>query len=235
MIGIKSHDGTGQEGGGVQQLKGVVSVCVVTGRYDLIVTVLLNDAHDLLQFYNQTGLENPGRPVRRDLRDIQDVQSQGTIHYLIKRGDPMAELLKTVLHERHTALGATMVDFGGWHMPIQYRTGIVGGTPGHTQVGRTLRCLPHGRFIVRGPGALPFLQHVLSNNAAALDTGFAHYTMIPQVGGAPSTTPISTGSRRTSTCWWSNAANREPTGTLCTRTSPIFPVRRWWTSPKRWR
>jgi aminomethyltransferase len=40
-----------------------------------------------------------------------------------------------------------------------------------------------GRFIVRGAGALSFLQHVLSNNAAALDTGFAQYTMIPNDRG----------------------------------------------------
>ena len=40
-----------------------------------------------------------------------------------------------------------------------------------------------GRFVVRGPGALPFLQHVLSNNAAALDVGMAQYTIIPTDGG----------------------------------------------------
>ena len=40
-----------------------------------------------------------------------------------------------------------------------------------------------GRFIVRGSGALAFLQHVLSNNAAALDPGFAQYTMIPNDRG----------------------------------------------------
>jgi Lrp/AsnC family transcriptional regulator for asnA, asnC and gidA len=35
------------------KLKGVVSVCVVTGRYDLMLTVLLSDAYDLLQFYTE--------------------------------------------------------------------------------------------------------------------------------------------------------------------------------------
>jgi aminomethyltransferase len=40
-----------------------------------------------------------------------------------------------------------------------------------------------GRFIVRGSGALAFLQHVLSNNAAALNAGFAQYTMIPNGHG----------------------------------------------------
>ena len=37
----------------------------------------------------------------------------------------MEQLLKTVLHEKHVNLGAKMVEFGGWDMPIQYETGIV--------------------------------------------------------------------------------------------------------------
>lgn len=48
------------------KLKGVVSVCVVTGRYDLILTVLLNESHDLLQFYTQ------------EVSKIRDVQSAET-------------------------------------------------------------------------------------------------------------------------------------------------------------
>ena len=96
----------------------------------------------------------------------------------------MGELLKTVLHERHLSLGATMVDFGGWHMPVQYR-GIV---EEHLATRRDagLFDISHmGRFAVRGAGALAFLQHLLSNNAAALDPGFAQYTMIPnEKGGA---------------------------------------------------
>ena len=95
----------------------------------------------------------------------------------------MGELLKTVLHGKHVALGATMVDFGGWHMPLQYRGGIVEEHLA-TRKGAGLFDVSHmGRFIVRGSGALAFLQHVLSNNAAALDPGFAQYTMIPNDRG----------------------------------------------------
>jgi Lrp/AsnC family transcriptional regulator for asnA, asnC and gidA len=47
-------------------LKNVVSVCVVTGRYDLLVTVLLNDGHDLLQFFTE------------EVSRIKDVQSAET-------------------------------------------------------------------------------------------------------------------------------------------------------------
>jgi Lrp/AsnC family transcriptional regulator for asnA, asnC and gidA len=48
------------------RLKGVVSVCVVTGRYDLILTVLMSDTHDLLAFYTE------------QVSQIRDVQSAET-------------------------------------------------------------------------------------------------------------------------------------------------------------
>ena len=37
----------------------------------------------------------------------------------------MSELKRTILYDAHVAAGATMVDFGGWDMPIQYPTGII--------------------------------------------------------------------------------------------------------------
>ncbi|MBN2438897.1 MAG: glycine cleavage system aminomethyltransferase GcvT [Deltaproteobacteria bacterium] len=95
----------------------------------------------------------------------------------------MADLLKTVLHERHIALAATMVDFGGWHMPLQYRTGIVEEHLATRKSAGLFDVSHMGRFIVRGAEALPFLHHALSNNAAALDAGFAQYTMIPNGHG----------------------------------------------------
>ncbi|HSV94157.1 MAG TPA: glycine cleavage system aminomethyltransferase GcvT, partial [Desulfobacterales bacterium] len=95
------------------------------------------------------------------------------------------ELQRTLFHGRHVSLGATMVEFGGWDMPVQYAGGIV---QEHLATRRSagLFDVSHmGRFRVGGPGALPFLQHVLTNNAAALDVGEAQYTMVPDpTGGA---------------------------------------------------
>jgi aminomethyltransferase len=99
----------------------------------------------------------------------------------------MSETQRTVIYDRHVALGAKIVEFCGWDMPIFYPTGIV---QEHlvTRKGAGLFDVSHmGRFIFRGAGALKFLQHVLSNNAEALDiiaTG-AQYTIIPtETGGA---------------------------------------------------
>ena len=97
----------------------------------------------------------------------------------------MSELRKTVLHGRHVALGAKMVEFAGWEMPIQYPTGIV---TEHLKTRRFagLFDVSHmGRFVFRGSGALAFLQHALTNNAAALEVEQAQYTIIPNdKGGA---------------------------------------------------
>lgn len=99
----------------------------------------------------------------------------------------MSQLKRTIFYERHVALGAKMVEFSGWEMPVFYPTGIVQEHLA-TRKGAGLFDVSHmGRFIVRGAGALKFLQHVLSNNAEALDitTTGAQYTLIPnETGGA---------------------------------------------------
>jgi aminomethyltransferase len=98
---------------------------------------------------------------------------------------PRPAVRRTVLHGRHLALGARMVEFGGWEMPLQYPGGII---EEHLRTRREagLFDVSHmGRFFVEGGGSLQFLQALLSNNAAALAPGRAQYTMIPnEEGGA---------------------------------------------------
>ncbi|MEJ2383667.1 MAG: glycine cleavage system aminomethyltransferase GcvT, partial [Xanthomonadales bacterium] len=90
----------------------------------------------------------------------------------------MSEALRTVFYPRHVEAGAKIVEFGGWDMPLQFE-GIL---QEHlvTRKGAGLFDVSHmGRFVISGADALPFLQHALSNNAAALDVGVGQYTMIP--------------------------------------------------------
>ncbi len=97
----------------------------------------------------------------------------------------MEHLLNTVIHDQHVKLGAQMVAFGGWNMPVQYRTGIVQehlSTRNHAGIFDVSHM---GRIHISGPSALAFLQHVLSNNAAGLEVGESQYTLIPkEQGGA---------------------------------------------------
>ena len=96
---------------------------------------------------------------------------------------PTSALKRTPFHERHVALGARMVDFGGWDMPVQYPTGIIAEHLA-TRSGAGLFDVSHmGRFVLRGPGAVPFFQHALTNNAEALDPLQAQYTIVPTPSG----------------------------------------------------
>ena len=99
----------------------------------------------------------------------------------------MRESLRTPFYEQHLTLEAKMVEFGGWEMPLMYPDGIIREHL-NTRRGAGLFDVSHmGRFLVRGKGALAFLQHVLTNNAASLDIQNvgAQYTLIPtETGGA---------------------------------------------------
>ena len=97
----------------------------------------------------------------------------------------MSELKRTQLYDVHVAAGATMVDFGGWEMPIKYPTDIVAEHL-YTRSFCSLFDVSHmGRILVDGPQAVPFLQHVLSSNVMALDVNKAQYAILPtETGGA---------------------------------------------------
>lgn len=95
----------------------------------------------------------------------------------------MSQLSKTVFYDRHEKLGAKMVEFAGWNMPLHYKPGILQEHLA-TRKGAGLFDISHmGRFVIRGKEALAFLQHVLTNNAAALEVEESQYTMIPNDHG----------------------------------------------------
>jgi len=95
----------------------------------------------------------------------------------------MEKIQRTVFYDRHVALGAQMVEFGGFEMPLQYPSGIIRE---HltTRKAAGLFDLSHmGRFRFRGRGVPAFLQHVLSNDVAALKVGRSQYTILPNPQG----------------------------------------------------
>lgn len=97
----------------------------------------------------------------------------------------MSELKRTQLYDVHVAAGATMVDFGGWEMPIQYPSGIIAEHLYTRQVCSLFDVSHMGRLLIEGPQRKEFLQHVLTSNVSALDLNMAQYCIIPnQNGGA---------------------------------------------------
>jgi aminomethyltransferase len=89
--------------------------------------------------------------------------------------NPTPPLRKTALNATHRALGAKMVDFGGWDMPVQYSGLIAEHMAVRTSVG--LFDVSHmGDIQLRGPGSLAAVQHLCMNDAAKLAIGQAQYS-----------------------------------------------------------
>jgi aminomethyltransferase len=87
-------------------------------------------------------------------------------------------LKRTPLYEIHRALGARIVPFAGYEMPVQYPTGI---TAEHKAVRSQcgLFDVSHmGEFVVRGDRMVDFVNYVTSNDVAALADGQVHYSTI---------------------------------------------------------
>jgi len=84
---------------------------------------------------------------------------------------------RTPLYEQHVALGAKLVDFAGWEMPVTYEGVREEHMAVRTHAG--MFDVSHmGEVEVEGPGALAFLQRVLSNDVAAIALGGAQYSCL---------------------------------------------------------
>lgn len=98
---------------------------------------------------------------------------------------PATSLRKTVLHAWHRANGGRLVEFAGFEMPVQYRDGIVAEHLATRRAAGLFDVSHMGRFRLRGPDAEAALRRVLTNDAAALPPGRAHYTFLAnERGGA---------------------------------------------------
>ena len=87
-------------------------------------------------------------------------------------------LKRTPLHDIHVSLGGKIVPFAGYEMPVQYPTGI---TTEHKAVRERagLFDVSHmGEFIIRGPGAVDFVNSVTTNNVSALADGQVQYSAL---------------------------------------------------------
>jgi aminomethyltransferase len=85
------------------------------------------------------------------------------------------ELRKTALNEMHRRLGAKMVDFGGWDMPVEYSGLIAEHMAVRTGVG-VFDVSHMGDIQLRGPQSLDAVQHISMNDASKLQVGQAQYS-----------------------------------------------------------
>jgi aminomethyltransferase len=95
----------------------------------------------------------------------------------------MAQTLqRTPLYDRHVALGARMVPFAGWEMPVQYEGVIQEHRAVRTDAG--IFDVSHmGEIEVEGPRAHELLQSLVSNDLDRIETGQAQYTLLTNEKG----------------------------------------------------
>jgi len=91
-------------------------------------------------------------------------------------------LQRTPVHDRHVALGARMVPFAGWEMPVQYEGVIQEHRAVRTDAG-VFDVSHMGEIEVEGPQAHALLQSLLSNDLDRIGTGEAQYTLLTNESG----------------------------------------------------
>jgi len=93
-------------------------------------------------------------------------------------------LKQTALNENHRQLGARMVDFGGWEMPVQYPSGTIEEHLAVREAVGIFDVSHMGELEVHGEDALDLLQHVTCNDVARLADGQIQYSALTLPNGA---------------------------------------------------
>lgn len=92
------------------------------------------------------------------------------------------ELKKTALHDKHVALGAKMVPFAGYNMPVRYTSDIEEHKTVRDGVG-VFDVSHMGEFMVRGPQAELLIQLVTTNDISKVKIGQAQYSCMTNLEG----------------------------------------------------
>ena len=100
-----------------------------------------------------------------------------------REGSRSEALKRTPLYDTHVALGAKMVPFAGFEMPVQYPTGITAEHKAVREKAGLFDVSHMGEFIVRGPRAVDFVNFVTTNDVASLKPGQAQYSTILRENG----------------------------------------------------
>ena len=95
-----------------------------------------------------------------------------------------AALKRTPLFDVHRSLGAKMVPFAGWEMPVQYSGGILAEHRAVREDVGIFDVCHMGEFEVTGPDRNAFVQRITSNDVGALEAGQVQYsTLLHETGG----------------------------------------------------
>ena len=118
-----------------------------------------------------------------------------------------ATLRRTPLYEEHRSLGARLVPFAGWEMPVQY-AGVIEEHRAVRERAGIFDVSHMGELTVDGSGAHAFLQGVLSNDLDRIGAYQAQYTLLTNERGGIVDDLIAYRQPDGSTCWWSTPQHR---------------------------
>ena len=116
-------------------------------------------------------------------RDLRNYLTDFGGQYNFNLNQPPHIPMKTILYDTHVSLGAKIVEFSGWEMPIQYTSGILHE---HHAVRRNAGIfdVSHmGRVLIEGPQAEQFLDYLSTNQISGRPDHSATYTVLPNSSG----------------------------------------------------
>jgi aminomethyltransferase len=87
-------------------------------------------------------------------------------------------LKRTPLYDIHVGLGGKIVPFAGYEMPVQYPSGITAEHKAVRERAGLFDVSHMGEFLIKGPGAVDFVNRVTTNDVAALEVGQVQYSGI---------------------------------------------------------
>ncbi|MCG8701664.1 MAG: glycine cleavage system aminomethyltransferase GcvT [Bacteroidales bacterium] len=91
-------------------------------------------------------------------------------------------MIETPLTKVHSQMGARMVDYAGYNMPVEYK-GVIAEHMAVREKAGIFDVSHMGEFMVEGPGSLSLLQYVTTNDVSKIVDGQAQYTCFPNENG----------------------------------------------------
>jgi aminomethyltransferase len=91
---------------------------------------------------------------------------------------PAMSLKQSPLHGRHVAAGAKFAEFGGWSMPLEYASGVLKEHAAVRDAVGLFDVSHLGKIVVRGDGAVEYLDTCLTNDLGRISPGRAQYTLV---------------------------------------------------------
>ena len=126
--------------------------------------------------YNPHALYTRKPVIWRPSTQLPGKHLPNPLYTILRRLHSEPHMKRTPLYQTHQRLGAKLIEFGGWEMPVQY-TSIIDEHQAVRKAAGLFDISHMGEFFVKGSAAESFLNHSLTNDARKLSVGLGQYTL----------------------------------------------------------